>query len=202
MPPKMPQIPASGALALISRPALTITESADDYDSLVKSLQQAINPHGVIEDMYVADISAVVWETLRLRRCKAALINMAFRAALKNLLIEFWKNPDEIAPYQEAEALAFGWFTDPKARQQVAEILNRFHLDETAIEAEAIRSVAADLELLDRMLMSLEVRRNRALRSIADYRASFAEQVQDVSDRIIEAEPVLRIRQSSGKASA
>ena len=98
--------------------------------------------------------------------------------------------------------LAFEWFTDPNAKQQVAEILNQFHLDETAIEAEAIRSVAADLELLDRMLMSLEVRRNRALRSIADYRASFAEQVQEVSDRIIEAEPVLRIRQSSGKASA
>ena len=198
----MPQTSASGTVALISRPALTITESADDYDSLVKSLQQAISPHGFIEQMYVADISAVVWEMVRLRQCKAALINIAFRAALKNLLIQFWKDPDEIAPYQEAEALAFEWFTDPKARRQVAEILNRFHLDETAIEAEAIRSVAADLELLDRMLMSLEARRNRALRSIADYRASFAEQVQEVSDRIIKAEPVLRIRQSSSKASA
>jgi hypothetical protein len=198
----MSQTSAARALELISKPALTITESADDYDSLVKSLQQAISPHGVIEQMYVADIGVVVWETVRLRRCKTALINMSFRAGLKNLLIQFWKDPDEIAPYQEAEALAGEWFTDPKARQQVAEILNRFHLDETAIEAEAIRSVAADLELLDRMLMSLEVRRNRALRSIADYRASFAEQVQDVSDRIIEAEPVLRIRQSSSKASA
>ena len=198
----MPQTSASGAPALISRPALTISESADDYHSLVKSLQQAISPHGFIEQMYVADIIAVVWEIVRVRRCKAALINIAFRAALKNLLIQFWKDPNEIAPYQEAEALAFEWFTDPKARRQVAEILNRFHLDETAIEAEAIRSVAADLELLDRMLMSLEVRRNRALRSIADYRASFAEQVQEVSDRIIKAEPVLRIRQSSGKASA
>jgi hypothetical protein len=198
----MYQASAARVMELISKPALTIIESADDYDSLVKSFQQAISPHGFIEQMYVADISALVWETLRLRRSKAALINMAFRAALKNLLIQFWKDPDEIAPYQEAEALAFEWFTDPKARQQVAEILNRFHLDETAIEAEAIRSVAADLELLDRMLMSLEVRRNRALRSIADYRASFAEQVQEVSNRIIEAEPVLRIRQSSSKASA
>ena len=52
----MSQTSASGALALISRPALTITESADDYDGLVKSLQQAINPHGFIEQMYVADI--------------------------------------------------------------------------------------------------------------------------------------------------
>ena len=198
----MSQTSAARALELISKSALTITESADDYDSLAKSFERAINPRGFIEQIYVADISAIVWESLRLRRIKVAIINAAFRAALKNLLVQFWKNPDEMAPYQESEVLAFEWFTDPNAKQQVAEILNRFHLDETAIEAEAIRSVAADLELLDRMLMSLEVRRNRALRSIDDYRASFAGKVQEVSDRIINAEPVLRIRQSAGKASA
>jgi hypothetical protein len=198
----MSQSSAGRALELISRPGLTITESADDYDSLVKSLQQEISPRGFIEHMYVADMSAIVWESLRLRRCAAAIINMAFRAALKNLLVQFWKNPDEPAPYQESEVLAFEWFTDPTAKQRVAEILNKFHLDETAIEAEAIRSVAADLELIDRMLMSLEARRNRALRSIADYRASFAEKVQQVSDRIINAEPLLRIRQPAGGASA
>jgi len=198
----MSQSSAGRALELISRPGLTITESADDYDSLVKSLQQEISPRGFIEHMYVADMSAIVWESLRLRRCAAAIINMAFRAALKNLLVQFWKNPDEPAPYQESEVLAFEWFTDLTAKQRVAEILNKFHLDETAIEAEAIRSVAADLELLDRMLMSLEARRNRALRSIADYRASFAEKVQQVSDRIINAEPLLRIRQPAGGASA
>jgi hypothetical protein len=198
----MSQSSAGRALELISRPGLTITESADDYDSLVKSLQQEISPRGFIEHMYVADMSAIVWESLRLRRCAAAIINMAFRAALKNLLVQFWKNPDEPAPYQESEVLAFEWFTDPNAKQRVAEILNKFHLDETAIEAEAIRSVAADLELIDRMLMSLEARRNRALRSIADYRASFAEKVQQVSDRIINAEPLLRIRQPAGGASA
>ena len=40
----MSQASACRALELISRPALTLTESADDYDSLVKSLQQAIRP--------------------------------------------------------------------------------------------------------------------------------------------------------------
>jgi hypothetical protein len=197
----MSQTSAGRALELISGAALTITESADDYDAVAGSLEQAINPRGFIEHMYVADTSAIVWESVRLRRCKAALINMAFRAALKNLLVQFGKNPDELVPYHEVEVLAFEWFTDPKAKQQVAEILNRFHLDETAIEAEAVRSVAADLELLDGMLMSLEVRRNRALRSIADYRESFAERVQQVSDRI-EAEPLLRIRPPAREASA
>ena len=40
----MSQTSAGRALELIFRPALTITESADDYDSLVRSLQQAISP--------------------------------------------------------------------------------------------------------------------------------------------------------------
>jgi hypothetical protein len=191
----------SAVLGLISKPALTITESADDYDSLAKSFEQEIKPRGFIEQLYVAEISAIVWETLRLRRSKMATINAAFRGALNNLLVQFLKNPDEMAPpYREAKVLAFEWFTDPNAKQQVAEILKRFHLDETAIEAEAIRSVATDLELLDRMLTSLEARRNRALRSILDYRANFAEKVREVSDRTINAEPVvLRIRQSAGE---
>ena len=39
-----------------------------------------------------------------------------------------------------------------------------FHLDESAIEAEAIRRSAADIELLDRLLASIEARRDKALR--------------------------------------
>ena len=39
----------------------------------------------------------------------------------------------------EAEALAQAWFTDQEAKKQVSETLSRFDLDESAIEAEAIR---------------------------------------------------------------
>jgi hypothetical protein len=92
------------------------------------------------------------------------------------------------------EKPALEWFADPQARWQVVEILNQFHLDETAIEAEAIRAVAEDLELLERMLLSLKVRRNRALRRIADYREVFAVQVQEVSDRILDPGPILQLQ--------
>ncbi len=43
-------------------------------------------------------------------------------------------------------------------------MLNYFELDESAIEAEAIRRSAADIELLDKLLASLESRRDKALR--------------------------------------
>jgi hypothetical protein len=63
----------------------------------------------------------------------------------------------------KAQALAQSWFTDQEAKKQVSETLSRFDLDESAIEAEAIRRSSSDFELLDRMLTSLESRRNKAL---------------------------------------
>src|SRR5262249_55774752 len=45
-------------------------------------------------------------------------------------------------------------------------------IDESAIEAEAVRRSSSDLELLDRMLTSLESRRDKALGCVAEYRVS------------------------------
>src|SRR3954453_18044665 len=190
---EMPEPTESGALALISMPALLLSESADEFDSLAAALTEEIKPRGIIEQMHVAETTKLVWETLRLHRFKAAIINTAFREALKNLLMQLWKEPGEPVPHQESDELAFAWFTDPKAKEEVAEILGRFQLDESAIEAEAIKSLMPELEVLDRMLMALEVRRNRALRGVAEYRVSFAKRVQQGSDRIIEAESFLRL---------
>ena len=189
----MPQRTECGALPLFSMPALLLTESADEFNSLGAALAQEIKPRGIIEQMHVAETTKLIWETLRLHRCKAAMINTAFRPAVENLLQRLWKEPGEPTPYEESQELAFAWSTDPKAKQKVAEILGRFHLDETAIEAEAIKSLMPELEALDRMLMTLEVRRNRALRGVAEYRVSFAKRVQQGSDRIIEAESFLRL---------
>jgi len=189
----MTELLTGGALALISRPALLLTESADEFVRLQTMLAQEIDPHGIIEEMHVAETAKLVWEMLRIHRCKAAMINTAFREALKNLLMQLWKEPGEPTPHQESDELAFAWFTDPKAKEKVAEILGRFHLDETAIEAEAVKSLMPELEVLDRMLMTLEVRRNRAIRGVAEYRESFAKRVQEGSNRIIEAESFLRL---------
>jgi len=81
------------------------------------------------------------------------------------------------------------------------ETLSRFNLDESAIEAEAIRKSSADLELLDRMLTSLESRRNKALGCIAEYRASLAHQLQENAERIIDGKDVLQLEHPSNKRS-
>ncbi len=91
------------------------------------------------------------------------------------------------------DALVRDWFSKPKARKEVLQLLAEFRLDEFAIEAEAIRSVFSELEVLDKMLTLLESRRNKALRSIADYRNDFVKQLREVSNRVIEADPVIQL---------
>jgi hypothetical protein len=65
-------------------------------------------------------------------------------------------------------------------------LLKYFDLDESAIEAEAIRRSAADIELLDRLLASIEARRDKALRRIAEYRGELGRQMRQAADRIID----------------
>ena len=190
-------------LTLLPKLPLLITESADEFDALRDAFKQEIKPRGIIEQMYVHDISSIVWEILRLRRCKVVIINSAFRSALQSLLKQLLRQPGQYE-YQvegEAEALAQAWFTDQEAKKQVSEILSGFDLDESAIEAEAIRSSSSDLELLDRMLTSLESRRNKALGCVAEYRASLAHQLRESADRIIDGKGVLRLEDAASKRS-
>src|SRR5215510_15084084 len=120
-------------LALLPKLPLLITESAEEFDALRDAFEQEIKPRGIIEQMYVHDMSAIVWEILRLRRCKVIIINSAFRSALQDLLMQPGQYDWHVQ--NEAESLAQGWFTDQEAKNQVSEILSRFELDETAIEA-------------------------------------------------------------------
>jgi hypothetical protein len=186
-------------LTLLPKLPLLITESADEFDALRDAFEREIKPCGIIEQMYVHDICAIVWEIVRLRRCKVVIINSAFRSALQDLLKQLLRQPGQhdFEVKDEAEALAHAWFTDEEAKKQVSETLSRFDLDESAIEAEAIRRSSSELELLDRMLTSLESRRNKALCCVAEYRASLAHQLRESADRIIDGKDVLRLEDAA-----
>ena len=201
----MPRRSGGNELALLSKPPLLITESADEFDALHKALQQEIKPRGVIEQMYVADISYIQWEILRLRRCKVVIVNVALQSALEKLLLQLLNDDNyDYANFAErnADAIAQAWFTDQKVRKTVSELLRQFQLDESAIEAQAIRTSAADLEQVDRMLTSLKSRREKALRCIGEYRDSFARQLRESADRIIDGRDILQLDHASGKRSS
>ena len=190
-------------LTLLPKLPLLITESAEEFEALRDAFEQEIKPRGIIEQMYVHDISAIVWEILRLRRCKVVVINSAFRSALEHLLARLLRQPGEYEydVEDEAQALAQVWFTDEAAKKRVSELLSRVELDESAIEAEAIRKSSSELELLDRMLTSLESRRNKALGCVVEYRASLAHQLRESADRIIDGKGILRLEDTASERS-
>jgi hypothetical protein len=169
-----------------------ITESADEFHRIRDTLIQEIKPRGIIEQIYVDEFATLVWESWRLRRCKAAIINSAFSDALTSL---FWKlfmqlGFDLTEARRTAKDLTQQWFTNQSIRENAAKVLASFKLDESAIEAEALRTSAGNLEQLDRWLASLESRRNKLLRNIAEYRGGLARQLKENSDRIIDGKIV------------
>jgi hypothetical protein len=182
-------------LQVFSKTPLLITESAKDFAALAEALTREIKPHSIVEQIYVADIAALVWEILRLRRCKNVIVNTAFKDALSEIVYRLAGEPELSTPEWEwVEAVTNDWFSKPEARKKVLQLLRQFHLDESAIEAEAIRISFSELEMLDRMITSLESRRNKALRFIAEYRDGFAKRMREVSNRVIEGEPVIRLK--------
>jgi hypothetical protein len=197
------KMPRTNEPPLLPKSPLVITESADEFNALRDAFEREIKPRGIIEQMYVHDICSIVWEILRLRRCKVNMINSAFRSALQKLLAQLLRKPGQFEDYvgNEAQELAQAWFTNKEAKTQVSETLSRFALDESAIEAEAIRRSSSDLELLDRMLTSLESRRDKALGCVAEYRISLAHQLRGSAERF-DAKGVLRLEDAASKRSS
>jgi hypothetical protein len=197
------KMPRTNEPPLLPKSPLLITESVDEFNALRDAFEREIKPRGIIEQMYVHDICSIVWEILRLRRCKVNMINSAFRSALQKLLAQLLRKPGQFEDYvgNEAQELAQAWFTNKEAKTQVSETLSRFALDESAIEAEAIRRSSSDLELLDRMLTSLESRRDKALGCVAEYRISLAHQLRGSAERF-DAKGVLRLEDAASKRSS
>jgi hypothetical protein len=82
--------------ALLARRPVLNSESADEFGAMHQALVQEIKPRGFIEHMFVDDISYIVWEILRLRRCKPVVIDAAFRSALVHLLMQCLRQPAQL----------------------------------------------------------------------------------------------------------
>lgn len=188
-------------LALARPSPVLITESKDEFSRRHQTLKDEIKPHGAIEEFRVDEIAALMWEIRRYRRAKTALINSAFRRALESLLERVCRQPGE-SVYdieEDVEELAHQWFGDDQsAKQLILEKFAYFDLDEHAVEAEAMRIMAPDLENFDRALTSRERRLDKALVSFAEFRAVFGLDLRATAERVIDGE-VLALGNASNK---
>jgi hypothetical protein len=174
------------AVAFRARPLVLMSESAEEYLALHKKLIDEINPQGLIEAVYVEEIADLVWDIQRLRKFKITIIISATRRSLVNILMELLTHYAKI----KVDNLAKNWFAEDEdeaaaAKEEVHEILKRFNLDESVIEAEAIKLVADQLDWLDKNLAAATSRLEKSLRFIKSYRADFANELSRQSNRLL-----------------
>jgi hypothetical protein len=169
--------------------SILITESLQVFERIYKELHDEIQPSGAIERMYVEDTAWLTFEIQRIRRIRASLLNTAFRRALENLLKQLLSREDfedHLDHQQAAEDLARRWFDEKEVKAFVSELLARFQLDEAAIEAEAFRLQAEELERTERMLASAMARRDKDFIVIAQFRETLATLLRQSSTKILE----------------
>ena len=172
---------------------LLSTESRNEFEKLRDDVCAEIQPDGWIEQMFVDDVIALTWEILRVRRLKAGLINGALCTALEKLLNQILPRENfetHLDRDRAATELARQWFTSDAVKATVAELLATYQLDLTTIEAQAYRQCAEELERLDRMLMMLTARRDKAFQGLATYRQGMAKLLRRRTDAFIEHEEV------------
>jgi hypothetical protein len=171
-------------VALRSKPPVLRSESADEYTSLHKQLIEEIRPQGPIEAVYVEEITNLIWTIQRHRNCKVSVIHLMLRRALESILNQLLTVREKI----KIQGLVHRWFEDEAGKQEVSEILKQFGLDESAIEAEAIKLASDQLEWLDKNLVSASSRLDKSLRFVKSYRVGFADDVRRQTDRLLMAD--------------
>ena len=66
---------AASHLEIFGPPPLLDGESQEVYDTLLARVTGTVNPKDIIEEIWVHDVVNLVWEILRLRRLKVALLS-------------------------------------------------------------------------------------------------------------------------------
>jgi hypothetical protein len=156
-------------------------EDIAQYEGLLARVTTAVVPADIIEEFWVRDVVDLVWEALRLRRLKAALLVSSTAAGLREVL-------KPLVEFRELDPLIEAWYSrDESALTNVAALLEQAGLTMDHVIAETL-SATDDVERIDRMIANAEARRHVVLREIDRHRAAVAARLRGAAEAIEEAE--------------
>jgi hypothetical protein len=162
-------------------------ENEVDYATIAGRFIRASGPQDAIEELLIRDAIDSTWEIFRLRRLMAGMLRAASSVGVRNLLLKMeCDGRDPLGcPFDFAAKWARG---DRVARKKLENFLNTAGLGMDDVMAEALSSVIERFEKLDRMLVSVEARRNNALREIDRHREALGVAVRRSIGEIEDAE--------------
>ena len=168
---------AASHLEIFGPPPLLDGESLEVYDTLLARVTGAVNPKDIIEEIWVHDIVDLVWEVLRLRRLKVALLSSSVGRGLHKL----YQSRDE---YNVGSLIVRWSAREPAAVKKVEQFLKDHGLTMDAVMAHSLVACLDEIERIDIAISRAEARRNAAQREIERRRSVFGQMLQRTVQQI------------------
>ena len=168
---------AASHLEIFGPPPLLDGESQEVYDTLLARVTGTVNPKDIIEEIWVHDIVDLVWEILRLRRLRVALLSSSVGRGLNKL----YNDRDKY----DAGSLITKWSArEPAAVKKVEQFLKDHGLTMDAVMAHTLVACLDEIERIDIAISRAEARRNAAQREIERRRSVFGQMLQRTVQQI------------------
>ena len=168
---------AAGHLEIFGLPPLLDGESLEVYDTLLARVTGAVSPKDIIEEIWVHDIVDRVWEILRLRRLKVALLSSSLGRGLHKLS----RDRDE---YDMGSLIPRWSAREPAAVKKVEQFLKVHGLTMNDVMAHSFVACLDEIERIDIAISKAEARRNAAQREIERRRSVFGQTLQRTVQQI------------------
>ena len=163
--------------ALFGDPPLLSTEDPNLYWDMFDRFAEFVDPKNIIEWLWLKDIVDLCWEIARLRRYRALLIERERES--KNAEIDYAQ--------EHAGGRNLSWM-DKLKHPQIEALRNAPRLDTEADSASLlILQYLGTYEIVDKLLISAELHRDRILRELDFRRERVAPLLRKKSDKLIDA---------------
>ena len=158
------------ARSLLGPRPLIAGEDGAEYDDILERISADAAPGDFIEEIWVRNVGDLVWESIRLRRLKAQLMQAAAYQGLEEVLTPLLDDGED------ADELARRWAVgDEDAIVEVERLLGRAGLTMDAVMAQTLAVRIDDIARIEGMITVAEERRDAVLREIVYHRAGFGQ---------------------------
>lgn len=163
-------------------PTLLRGEDAKAFHKLSERINKAVKPADALEEMWVADIVHLQWELRRLQESKAQFIRLKFEESIGEVLSSVIGTVNAQGVLVDRKVGVDG------AQERLEKIFQAAELSQSTVDAQTIILYLDEIERLDRMVSSAEVRRNNAIREVRFHREVLARSLRRACEEVEDAE--------------
>ena len=189
---KLPINCPADLVAFLDDPPLVGEETLESYYTFFGAIVAGLKPVDIINWLYARDVVDLSWQMRRERAVLASIVRLMQTEVVLELLKATVDAPNALhaATYRifSAASDAQRWASDPVARKEIDARLAAKGHSPASVLAQAYMRGASQIEAIDEMIASHELRRMVIIREIERSNAKFARDLNAVSSHVLEGE--------------